>query len=73
MGCTADQQEPSEIGSAKWSWLCIPLAGFAFAAQQAEAVSVFFSNLAFATGAHLNYKRQDKEEEFAEGPTFRSE
>lgn len=69
----ADQQEPSEIGAAKWTWLAVPLAGLAFAAQTTEAVSTLFGNLAFAVGAHLNYTRQDIEAEVSKGPIFRSE
>lgn len=69
MSCT-DEQGPQEIGAAKWTWLAVPLAGFAYAAQLADATSMLFSNLSFGVGAHMNYRRKDEDAEPVEGPIF---
>lgn len=62
-----DQSEPIEIGAARWDWLAVPLAGFACAGQMTDAVATFFSNMTFAIGAHLNYKREITSEAVTSG------
>jgi hypothetical protein len=57
-----EEQPEHEIAPGCWRWSMLPLAGFGFAAQIADAWATLFSNLSFATGAHLKYVQQQKAE-----------
>lgn len=66
------EEEPvTEIIPGRWSWMALPLAGFGFAGQIADAWGTLFSNLSFAVGAHMKYMQQQAQQPTVDGPIFK--